>query len=99
MREKIIKITAPYVCAWGDDERIANDLIAAGIGDMREAEHRAEVAERMLKLCENAYALAINEMNPYAFSPKAITSDLVVHVHEFLRQQIEKELAEEKDEK
>lgn len=44
-REKIKKIIAPYVSAYGDDERIANALIAAGIGDVKEAEHRAEVAE------------------------------------------------------
>ena len=31
-------------------ERLADALIAAGIGDVKEAEHRAEVAERALTL-------------------------------------------------
>lgn len=30
-REKIIKIIAPYVAAYGEDEAIANALIAAGL--------------------------------------------------------------------
>lgn len=33
-REKIIEVIAPYVSAYGDDERIADALIAAGIGDI-----------------------------------------------------------------
>ena len=31
LREKIKQIVAPYVSAWGDDERIADTLIAAGL--------------------------------------------------------------------
>ena len=31
LREKIKQIVAPYVSAWGDDERIADSLIAAGL--------------------------------------------------------------------
>lgn len=77
-REKIIKIIAPYVSAYGEDEAIANALIAAGddMSDIRsladnvmlsviahkaevssmeqrakDAEHRAEVAERALHNC------------------------------------------------
>ena len=46
LKKKICDIIAPYVSAYGDDEAIADDLIAAGIGDVKEAEHRAEVAER-----------------------------------------------------
>lgn len=34
LKKKICKIIAPYVSAWGDDERIADALIAAGIRDM-----------------------------------------------------------------
>lgn len=34
-----------------DLPKIADALIEAGIGDMKEAEHRAEVAERALKDC------------------------------------------------
>lgn len=33
-----------------DSEKLAEALIAEGIGDVKEAEHRAEVAERALKL-------------------------------------------------
>lgn len=53
-REKIIEVIAPYVSAYGDDERIADALIAAGIGDVKETEHRAEVAE-------NAFLILWNE--------------------------------------
>lgn len=62
-REKIKEIVAPYVSAWGDDERIANDLIAAGIGDIRRVKsenaklHRAiekhkELAEQRQETAE-----------------------------------------------
>lgn len=33
LKKKICDIIAPYVSAYGDDEAIADDLIAAGIGD------------------------------------------------------------------
>lgn len=36
LKEKICDIIAPYVSAYGDDERIADALIAAGIGDVSE---------------------------------------------------------------
>ena len=73
LKKKICDIIAPYVSAYGDDERIADALIAAGIVDKsdyasmketavrykaevskagaraKEAEHRAEVAERELE--------------------------------------------------
>ena len=45
-REKMIEVIAPYLSAYGDDERIADALIAAGYGNVEEVEHRAEVAER-----------------------------------------------------
>lgn len=31
LKEKICKIIAPYISAWGEDERIADALIAAGL--------------------------------------------------------------------
>lgn len=52
-REKIIKIIAPYVSAYGEDEAIANALIAAGIGDISEEKHRAEVAEEAFLILWN----------------------------------------------
>ena len=45
LKKKICDIIAQYVSTYGDDEHIADALIAAGIGDVKEAEHRAEVAE------------------------------------------------------
>lgn len=41
-REKIIKIAQPYVSAWGDDERLADALLAANIGDVTAWKERAE---------------------------------------------------------
>lgn len=52
-REKIIKIIAPYVAAYGEDETIADALIAADIGDISTWKYRAEVAERgLLRACK-----------------------------------------------
>lgn len=45
-REKIIKIIAPYVSSYGEDEAIADALIEAEIGDTKETERRTKVAER-----------------------------------------------------
>ena len=91
LKKKICDIIAPYVSAYGDDERIADALIAAGIGDVsniirlaadnalldiviviheaevrsmekrvKDAEHRAEVAERAL---ENACVVILSSRN------------------------------------
>lgn len=68
-------------------------LIAAGIGDVKAAEHRAEVAERALELCETAYILALNGKQHEGISQQAIVSDL--GVHKFFIEQAEKELSEE----
>ena len=45
LKKKICDIIAPYVSAYGDDERIADALIAAGIGDVKESENKATAAE------------------------------------------------------
>ena len=106
-------------------EKIADALIAAGIGDVKEAEkeyrdaiflavtsqtmtsersryielnkniaeHRAEVAERALDLCETAYILSLNHRATEGVSGQAIASDL--GIHKFFMEQAEKELAEE----
>lgn len=42
LKKKICDIIAPYVSAYGDDERIADALIAAGIGDVTEWKEKAE---------------------------------------------------------
>ena len=107
---------------------IADALIAAGIGDVKEAEkeyrdaiflavtsqtmtsersryielnkniaeHRAEVAERALDLCETAYILSLNHRATEGVSGQAIASDL--GIHKFFMEQAEKELAEERKE-
>lgn len=59
----------------------------------REAEHRAEVAEKALDLCETAYILSLNHRATEGISGQAIASDL--GVHNFFMEQAEKELAEE----
>lgn len=57
-REKIIEVIAPYVSAWGDDERIADALIAAGIGDVKEVKkHRVVVEKSLIPEDDNAYVL------------------------------------------
>lgn len=57
-REKIIKIIAPYVSAYGEDEAIANALIAAGIGDVSELKkHRVVVEKSLIPEDDNAYVL------------------------------------------
>lgn len=44
LKKKICDIIAPYVSAYGDDERIADALIVAGIGDVSELKkHRVQI--------------------------------------------------------
>lgn len=47
LKKKICKIIAPYVSAWGEDERIADALIAAGIGDVKTAQEIGASATAM----------------------------------------------------
>ena len=79
-----------------DLPEIADTLIASGIGNVKAAEHRAEMAERALGLCEIAYILALNGKQHEGISQQAIVSDL--GVHKFFIEQAEKELWEEGDE-
>ena len=48
LKKKICKIIAPYVSAWGEDERIADALIAAQIGDVSELKNHRLIAEYSL---------------------------------------------------
>ena len=59
----------------------------------KEAEHRAEVAEKALDLCETAYILSLNHRATEGVSGQAIASDL--GIHKFFIEEAEKELAEE----
>lgn len=58
-----------------------------------QAEHRAEIAEKALDLCETAYILSLNHRATEGISGQAIASDL--GVHKFFMEQAEKKLAEE----
>ena len=58
LKEKICDIIAPYVSAYGDDERIADALIAAGIGDVSELKkHRVIVEQSPVPTDDNCYIL------------------------------------------
>lgn len=54
LKKKICDIIAPYVSAYGDDERIADALIAVGIGDVSECKalisKNAELRKRLKKV-------------------------------------------------
>lgn len=81
---KIVQIYTP-------NEDIADALIAAGIGDVKEAQHRAEVAELALKdVCTNVIK---DEEDDIAIEPRAR-----VLYKAYLRQ-AEKELEEERNDK
>lgn len=56
LKKKICEIIAPYVSAWGEDERIADALIAAGIGDVSKLKNHRVIAE---------YSLVPDDDNPY----------------------------------
>lgn len=58
LKKKICEIVAPYVSAWGEDERIADALIAAGIGDVSELKkHRVVVEKSLIPEEDNVYVL------------------------------------------
>lgn len=69
--------------------RLADALIAAGIGDVKEAEHRAEVAERALK---NRAISHVSKCFPNEISG---LENCVQEVYEAWIYQAEKELEEE----
>ena len=58
LKKKICDIIAPYVSAYGDDERIADALIAAGIGDVKEVEAEANRYEMLYKMQSRDMVLA-----------------------------------------
>ena len=86
LKEKICDIIAPYVSAYGDDERIADALIAAGICDVKEIKYRVRRAEKALYI-------ACRETAEIIFK-----DDFDRHAQEYMYgylKQAEKELAEE----
>ena len=71
------------------NEDVADALIAAGIGDAKEAEYRAEVAERaLLTVCTN---VVTDEEDGLVVEPRARV------LYKAYLKQSEKELAEEKE--
>lgn len=107
LKKKIVEIIINAI--WKDAEAeydstdeteagsIADALIAAGCGDVKEAEHRAEVAEKALeKFAENITCEDCSYFSDCASSEKM--EDLIHSNYcfaEYLRQ-AEKELAEER---
>ena len=123
LKKKICDIIALYVSAYGDDERIADALIAAKIGDVKdlqaqvdvleitnialqagyddaekdrlywvdkykEAEHRAEVAEKAGRIIQRDMARVFDISNPRV-------CELIANIWDLAKNQAEKELAEE----
>lgn len=62
LKKEICEIIAPYVSAWGEDERIADALITAIIGDVKEAETKRKASEVAL----NHYRIQYKEQKEQA---------------------------------
>ena len=107
LKKKICDIIAPYVSAWGDDERIANALIAAGIGDVKEAKFESdhywrmwqgalvelERAEHRAEVAEKAFLKLVHEMYEHGIRPMCDEKFFV----ESRLKDAEKELEEERE--
>lgn len=99
LKKKIIEIVAPYVSAWGDDERIADALIAMAFERehelehrLAEAEHRAEVAERALE--ERATYCAMEGFDYFSLTTVAVEAR-AKELYDGWVQQAEKDIAKE----
>ena len=86
LKKKICDIIAPYVSAYGDDERIADALIVAGIGDVKEIKYRVRRAGKELYI-------ACRETAENIFKDD-FDRDAQENMYGYLKQ-AEKELAEE----
>ena len=108
LKKKICEIIAPYVSAWGEDERIADALIAAGIGDVKEL----QLDKKAYEAASNHYRILFEEAQRRAeIAEKALKNvctnvvtdeedDLAVEprarvLYKAYLKQAEKELAEE----
>ena len=99
LKKKICDIIAPYVSAWGDDERIANALIAAGIGDVKESENKATAAELVAQVSASTAIEKIAEWKHRAEVAELVVknlNDIFTFDYQAVFEQAEKELAEEK---
>ena len=100
------KIFATFGLANEDIEHIADRLIAAGIGDVKEAEHRAEKAEKLknqycraLLNLARRYVVKTNMTLPNGNEPHSRSTDiemLALYIMANECEQAEKELAEER---
>lgn len=62
LKEKIKKIVAPYISAWGDDDAIADALISARISDVKEA----ELERKAYEVASNQYRIWFEEQKDRA---------------------------------
>lgn len=102
LKRKIVEIISPYVVErWHD--KIADKLIAAGIGDVKDVEHRAKTLERAFRDFLAEYLTAVNEANSYdcgipemfgRYANVLPYEDKVTNLLNEYLQQAEKELAE-----
>ena len=102
LKKKMIKIIVDAI--WKDAEAdydstdeteasvIADALIAAGIGDVKEAEHRARVGERALE--ERATYCAMEDLDYFSLTTVAVEAR-AKELYDGWVQQAEKELEEE----
>ena len=94
-REKIIEIIAPFISAYGEDEAIADALIAANIGDVTEWKERAEKAEKEREEYRKSTRIALKGIE---ILKRNIIGYFVTEIPSIL-QQAEREIEEEgKDE-
>ena len=90
-KKKIVEIISPYVVErWHD--KIADALIAAVIGDVKEVEHRAKFSERALHCLARSFAEA---MCKYGDDTHYLADGFIQDAYS----QAEKELEEEKNER
>lgn len=64
-RAVITKINGASVYDQNNATELTNALISAGIGDVKETEHRAEKVERAFRNFLAEYFTAVNEQNSY----------------------------------
>lgn len=110
LKKKICDIIAPYVSAWGDDERIANALIAAEIGDVKEAKFESdhywrmwqgalvelERAEHRAEVAEKAGRIIQRDMVRVFDVSNPRICELIANIWDFAKKQAEKELQKER---
>ena len=65
-REKIIEIIAPFISAYGEDEAIADALIAANIGDVTAHEAEAEYWKTICKIESDEHNTTIKNAAEHA---------------------------------